>query len=132
MNECVFCKIVKREIPSDIIYEDNEVLTFLDIQPVNFVHTLVIPKKHYEKMENTPDNTLSVVFANAKKIMKAVKEAMSADFVALSVIGIDVPHFHVHLIPRYFNDNMPIFWPRKKYRNGEKEKIAEKIKNELV
>jgi len=132
MNECVFCKIVKREIPSDIIYEDNEVLTFLDIQPVNFGHTLVIPKKHYEKMENTPDNTLSVVFANAKKIMKAVKEAMSADFVALSVIGIDVPHFHVHLIPRYFNDNMPIFWPRKKYRNGEKEKIAEKIKNELV
>ena len=132
MNECVFCKIVKREIPSDIIYEDNEVLTFLDIQPVNFGHTLVIPKKHYEKMENTPDNTLSVVFANAKKIMKAVKEAMSADFVALSVIGIDVPHFHVHLIPRYFNDNMPIFWTRKKYRNGEKEKIAEKIKNELV
>ena len=132
MNECVFCKIVKREIPSDIIYEDNEVLTFLDIQPVNFGHTLVIPKKHYEKMENTPDDTISAVFANAKKLMKAVKEAMSADFVALLVIGIDVPHFHVHLIPRYFNDNMPIFWPRKKYRNGEKEKIAEKIKNELV
>ena len=132
MNECVFCKIVKREIPSDIIYEDNEVLTFLDIQPVNFGHTLVIPKKHYEKMENTPDDTLSVVFANAKKLMETVKEAISADFVALSVIGIDVPHFHIHLIPRYFNDNMPIFWPRKEYKNGEKEKIAEKIKNELV
>ena len=132
MNECVFCKIAKKEIPSDIIYEDNEVLAFLDIQPVNFGHTLVIPKKHYEKMENTPDDTLSVVFENAKKLMEAVKEAMSADFVALSVIGIDVPHFHIHLIPRYFNDNMPIFWPRKEYKNGEKEKIAEKIKNELV
>ena len=132
MNECVFCKIVKKEIPADIIYEDNEVLAFLDIQPVNFGHTLVIPKKHYEKMENTPDDTISAVFANAKKLMKAVKEAMSADFVALLVIGIDVPHFHVHLIPRYFNDNMPIFWPRKEYKNGEKEKIAEKIKNELV
>ncbi len=132
MNECVFCKIVKKEIPADIVYEDNEVLAFLDIQPVNFGHTLVIPKKHYEKMENTPDDALSVVFTNTKKLMKAVKEAMSADFVALSVIGIDVPHFHVHLIPRYFNDNMPIFWPRKEYRNGEKEKIAEKIKNELT
>ena len=132
MNECVFCKIVKKEIPSDIIYEDDEVLAFLDIKPVNFGHTLIIPKKHYEKMENTPDNTLSVVFANAKKIMKAVKEAMSADFVALSVIGIDVPHFHIHLIPRYFNDNMPIFWPRKEYKNGEKEKTAEKIKKELT
>ena len=132
MNECVFCKIVKKEIPSDIIYEDDEVLAFLDIKPVNFGHTLIIPKKHYEKMENTPDYTLSVVFANAKKLMKAVKEAMSADFVALSVIGIDVPHFHIHLIPRYFNDNMPIFWPRKEYKNGEKEKIAEKIKKELT
>ena len=132
MNECVFCKIVKKEIPANKIYEDDEVLAFLDIKPVNFGHTLVIPKKHYEKMENTPDDTLSVVFANAKKLMEAVKEAMSADFVALSVIGIDVPHFHIHLIPRYFNDNMPIFWPRKEYKNGEKEKIAEKIKNELV
>ena len=132
MNECVFCKIVKREVPSDIIYEDDEVLAFLDIKPVNFGHTLVIPKKHYEKMENTPDDTLSVVFANAKKLMETVKEAISADFVALSVIGIDVPHFHIHLIPRYFNDNMPIFWPRKEYKNGEKEKIAEKIKNELA
>ena len=132
MNECVFCKIVKGEIPSDIIYEDDEVLAFLDIKPVNFGHTLVIPKKHYEKMENTPDYTLSVVFANAKKLMETVKEAMSADFVALSVIGIDVPHFHIHLIPRYFNDNMPIFWPRKEYKNGEKEKIAEKIKKELT
>ena len=132
MNECVFCKIVKGEIPSDILYEDDEVLAFLDIKPVNFGHTLVIPKKHYEKMENTPDDTISAVFANAKKLMKAVKEAMSADFVALLVIGIDVPHFHVHLIPRYFNDNMPIFWPRKEYRNGEQGKMAEKIKNELV
>ena len=132
MNECVFCKIVKKEIPANKIYEDDEVLAFLDIKPVNFGHTLVIPKKHYEKMENTPDDTLSVVFANAKKLMETVKEAISADFVALSVIGIDVPHFHIHLIPRYFNDNMPIFWPRKEYKNGEKEKIAEKIKNELV
>jgi len=132
MNECLFCKIIKREVSSDIIYEDDEVLAFLDIKPVNFGHTLVIPKKHYEKMENTPDDTLSVVFANAKKLMETVKEAISADFVALSVIGIDVPHFHIHLIPRYFNDNMPIFWPRKEYKNGEKEKIAEKIKNELA
>ena len=131
MNECVFCKIVKGEIPSSKIYEDNEVLAFLDIKPVNFGHTLVIPKKHYEKMENTPNDVLSSVFVNAKKLMKVIKESMSADFVALSVVGIDVPHFHIHLIPRYFNDNMPIFWPRKEYKDGEKEKTAEKIRNFL-
>src|SRR3989338_158213 len=131
MNECVFCKIIKREIPADIIYENNEVLAFLDIKPVNFGHTLVIPKKHYEKMENTPDDTVSAVFANAKKLMRVIKESMVADFVALSVVGIDVPHFHIHLIPRYFNDNMPVFWPRKEYKDKEKEIIAEKIKKVL-
>jgi len=131
MNECIFCKIINGVIPAEKIYEDDEVLAFLDIKPVNLGHTLVTPKKHYEKMENTPDDIVSAVFANAKKLMRVIKEAMSADFVALSVVGIDVPHFHIHLIPRYFNDNMPVFWPRKEYKDGEKEMIAEKIKNFL-
>ena len=131
MNECIFCQIIKDAIPAERIYEDDEVLAFLDIKPVNFGHTLVIPKKHYKKMENTPDDILSTVFMNAKKLMRIIKESMSADFVALSVVGIDVPHFHIHLIPRYFNDNMPVFWPRKEYKEGEKEKIAGKIKNFL-
>ncbi|KKR45204.1 MAG: Histidine triad (HIT) protein [Parcubacteria group bacterium GW2011_GWA1_40_21] len=131
MDDCIFCKIIKGAIPAEKIYEDDEVVAFLDIKPVNFGHTLVIPKKHYEKMESTPDDTLSAVFTNAKKLIKVIKESMSADFVALSVVGIDVPHFHIHLIPRYFNDNMPVFWPRKEYREGEKEMIAEKIKKAL-
>ena len=131
MNDCIFCKIIKGAIPAEKIYEDDEVLAFLDIKPVNFGHTLVIPKKHYEKMENTPDDIVSAVFVNAKKLMRVIKEAMSADFVALSVVGIDVLHFHIHLIPRYFNDNMPIFWPRKEYKEGEKKIIAEKIKKFL-
>jgi len=131
MNECIFCQIIKDAIPAEKIYEDDEVLAFLDIKPVNLGHTLVIPKKHYEKMESAPDDIVSAVFINAKKLMQVIKEAMSADFVALSVVGIDVPHFHVHLIPRYFNDNMPVFWPRKGYKEGEKEKTAEKIRKSL-
>ena len=131
MNDCIFCKIIEGVIPADKIYEDDEVLAFLDIKPVNYGHTLIIPKKHYEKMENTPDDTVSAVFANAKKLMRVIKESMVADFVALSVVGIDVPHFHIHLIPRYFNDNMPVFWTRKEYKDKEKEIIAEKIKKVL-
>ena len=131
MNDCVFCKIIKGEILSAKVYEDDEVVAFLDIKPVNLGHTLVIPKKHYEKMEGAPDDVLSAVFINAKKIMRVIKEAMLADFVSLSVVGIDVPHFHVHLIPRYFSDKMPVFWPRKEYKDGEKEIVAEKIRKSL-
>lgn len=131
MNDCIFCKIIKGEIPVEKVYEDDEILSFLDIKPVNFGHTLVIPKKHYEKMESVPNEAVSSVFVTAKKLMKVIKEAMSSDFVALSVVGIDVPHFHVHLIPRYFDDKMPVFWPRKEYKDGEKEIVAEKIRKSL-
>lgn len=131
MDECIFCKIIKKEIPSSKIYEDDKIFAFLDINPVNPGHTLVIPKKHYEKMEVSPDNFVADVFVGAKKIMKAIKESLLADFVAVSVVGIDVHHFHVHLIPRYFNDKMPVFWPKKEYGVGEKEIIAEKIKKSL-
>lgn len=131
MDECIFCKIIKGDLPAEKIYEDDEVLAFLDIRPVNHGHMLVIPKKHYEKMELTPDEIVSDAFVATKKLMTVIKEAMSADFVALSVVGIDVPHFHVHLIPRYLNDKMPVFWTRKEYKEGEKEIIAEKIKNLL-
>lgn len=131
MNDCIFCKIIKGEIPAVKVYENDDILAFLDIKPVNHGHMLVIPKKHYEKMEVAPDEAVANVFIGAKKLMKVIKKAMSADFVALSVVGIDVPHFHVHLIPRYFDDKMPVFWPRKEYREGEKETIAEKIKSFL-
>ncbi|MEK9182154.1 MAG: HIT domain-containing protein [Patescibacteria group bacterium] len=131
MDECIFCKIIKGTIPVAKIYEDDEILAFLDIKPVNHGHALVIPKKHYEKMESAPDEVVADVFIGAKKLMGVIKEAVSADFVVLSVVGIDVPHFHVHLIPRYFNDKMPVFWPRKEYKEGEKEIVAEKIKKFL-
>lgn len=131
MNDCIFCKIIKEEIPASKIYEDDSILVFLDIKPVNHGHALVIPKSHYEKIEVAPDEVVRDVFVGAKKLMKAIKEALSADFVALSVVGIDVPHFHVHLLPRYFDDKMPVFWPRKEYKEGEKEAIVEKIKRFL-
>jgi len=63
--------------------------------------------------------------------MGALKNVTAADYVALSVIGIDVPHFHIHLIPRYFNDGLASFWPTKEYKEGEMSEVAEKIKQSL-
>ncbi|MFH1592424.1 MAG: HIT family protein [Candidatus Woesearchaeota archaeon] len=131
MEECIFCKIVKKEILSEIVYEDDKVFAFLDINPVNPGHVLVIPKEHYKMMFDVPDDLVSAVFVESKKLMSAVKEAFKADFVAVSVVGLDVPHFHVHLVPRYLDDGMANFWPTKKYKEGEDKKAAEKIRKYL-
>jgi len=132
MPDCIFCKIINKGIPSHIIYEDKELLCFLDINPVNHGHILLIPKKHYEMMDDVPDDLLSNLFITTKKLMVILKKAMNAEYVILSVVGIDVPHFHIHLIPRFKKDGLANFWPTKKYSSEQEAKeIAEKIKTLL-
>lgn len=130
-ENCIFCKIIKKEILSNIIYEDKDTFAFLDINPVNSGHTLVIPKKHFKMMTDTPDDLVSAVFIISKKLMKTIQKATKADFIAVAVVGLDVPHFHVHLVPRFFNDGMANFWPTKKYKENEAIEIANKIKSLL-
>lgn len=127
MENCIFCKIVAGEMPAMKLYEDDKVVAFLDINPVNFGHTLVIPKEHHEMMIDVPDELLAIVFKQVNRLMKVIKEAMAADYVALAVTGVDVAHFHVHLIPRYYTDGLASFWPTKKYGDGEMTAAAEKI-----
>lgn len=102
MNEnCIFCKIINNNIPSSKVYEDNKFLAFLDIHPVSKGHTLLIPKQHYEWMIETPDELISDIYKKAKELMIKIKEENNCEYVKLSVIGKDVPHFHIHLIPEY-------------------------------
>ena len=137
MNECVFCKIVKGEIPADKIYEDNNFFAFLDINPNNPGHTLVIPKKHYENIYNLPDEILKNIAPLIKKIAIAVKNGVNADGINIimnndGAAGQIVPHAHFHVIPRFASDGLR-HWPGKSYSNKEEVvKTAEKIKKELV
>ncbi|MDB5254462.1 MAG: hypothetical protein JWL80_528 [Parcubacteria group bacterium] len=132
MDDCTFCKIVRKEIPATIITEDNTVLAFLDIHPVNLGHTLIIPKQHIPYMTDAPDDILSTLYIAAKKLMPVLKESLGAKNVTLTVVGLDVSHFHIHLIPRFENDGLKDFWPTKTYAsNEEKEKMGEKIKSLL-
>ena len=103
MKECIFCDIAKKKINSEIVFENDKMIAFLDINPVNYGHTLLIPKEHYDKMENLDDKILGEMFVEARNLMKKIKKKMKANYVALSVVGVDVNHFHIHLIPRYFN-----------------------------
>lgn len=102
MNEnCIFCKIIKGEIPSSKIYEDANFIAFLDIHPVSKGHTLLIPKEHYVWMVETPDEIIESIYKKAKELMIKIKDENNCEFVKLSVVGKDVPHFHIHLIPEY-------------------------------
>ncbi len=126
-TDCIFCKITEGKIPSVKIWEDSDFFAFLDINPVNYGHTLLIPKKHYERMEDTPEDILKKIFVKAKVLMEKVKNGTKADYITLSIVGLDVPHFHIHLIPRYFNDGLATFWPTKKYELKKDTEIAKKI-----
>ena len=125
-NDCIFCKISKGEIPSSKIYEDENFFAFLDINPVSDGHLLIIPKKHTIWMQEADDETISGIFKLAKKLMLAIKKGIGCDYVQLSVVGKDVPHFHIHLIPRYLNDNLPMF-QTKTCKDKESVEAAEKI-----
>ncbi len=129
-TDCIFCKIGTHQIPASVLYETNDIIAFLDMKPIQPGHTLVIPKNHFRWMDTTPDELVATVYIEAKKIMAALKKTMKADYVSVLVMGEEVPHFHVHLIPRYLDDKLKL-WPRKKYVAGEMETLAKKIQKKV-
>jgi histidine triad (HIT) family protein len=102
MQESIFTKIIKGEIPSHKIYEDDATFAFLDIHPVTRGHTLVVPKKQVEFLWDLDDETYQAVMATSKKIALHLRDVLVVPYVGVQVVGVDVPHAHVHLIP--FND----------------------------
>ena len=99
MENCIFCKIASGEITADKVYEDDKVVAFLDIHPKAPGHTLLIPKEHYQWFYELPDDLSDHLFRIAKKIARDLKEKHQANLVRLSIVGDEVPHTHVHLIP---------------------------------
>ena len=134
MADCIFCKIIKGEIPSTKVYEDKDVVAFLDIKPVNPGHTLVIPKKHYVNIHDMPDELVGKLAIAAKK----VADAMLKIGVKGVNIGINngahagqiVFHAHVHVMPRYGKDKFSL-WVGKEYDGNERELVADKIRRTL-
>ena len=127
--DCVFCKIVANLIPAQKIYEDDEFLAFLDIKPFTPGHALVIPKKHFRWVYDV-DN-VKRLWEVANNIAKAQLKSLSPEFVTFLTMGNDVPHAHIHLIPRYKNDNLTgIFTEhlRQHPSNEDLNEIADKIK----
>lgn len=135
MSDCLFCKIVKGAIPFAKVYEDDKILAFLDIKPVNPGHTLVITKEHYANLLETPEEYLAAIIAVSKKIAPAVLKAVGSLGFNLgvnngSVAGQLVPHVHFHIMPRFTGDGHEL-WHGVEYAPEEMARVAEAIRKEL-
>jgi histidine triad (HIT) family protein len=132
--DCVFCKIVEKKIPSQIVYEDKFSMAFLDIHPLNLGHTLIVPKKHYETIGDIPEDEFAELAKAVKKVAVAAKKATGAHGINITqnngrAAEQIVPHIHFHVIPRIEGDGIRTFNPKREFSKEEMDEIAEKIKS---
>ena len=127
----IFTKIVEGQIPSYKIYEDDKFYAFLDIKPMAKGHTLVIPKKEVDYLFDIDDVLLSEMIVVAKKIAKAMEQAVECNRVGMMVIGLEVPHAHIHLIPIKKEGDMNLSNKRVELSEEEFKQIAKDISSFL-
>ena len=137
MDNCIFCKIIKKEVPAEIIYENESFIAFVDLRPTNYGHSLLVPKEHYENIYVLPENVLKNLGFEIQKLSKAVKKSMGADGINVHMnnekaSGQIIFHAHIHIIPRYENDGL-IHFTQKEYTNLDQIKeIGKKIRREIL
>lgn len=127
----IFSKIIAGDIPCYKIAENDQFFAFLDIHPMTFGHTLVIPKIEEDYIFNLDDKTLSEMMVFAKKIALAIEKSVTCVRVGVSVIGLEVPHAHIHLIPINKESDMNFRNPKLKPTNEEMIQIASEIRKNL-
>ena len=136
MTDCIFCKIVTGEIPSARVYEDETKLAFMDIGPVQPGHTLLIPREHYERFTDLPDDLAADLARLLPQLSRAVVKAAAADGFNIfqtngACSGQAVPHVHIHIIPRHDNDGYSFRWKAGVYAEGELQTWQQRIKELL-
>lgn len=134
MNNCIFCKIINKEIPSNVVYEDEDFLAFLDIAKSTNGHTILIPKKHSKNILECDDDLLAKMIVVAKRIAQKFIDKLGAEGCNIltncnEVAGQTCFHFHIHIIPRYNDQDgfEPLFRDNKNHQLSPNE-ILEKIK----
>jgi histidine triad (HIT) family protein len=135
-ESCIFCKIVRKQAPASIVYEDEVVMVFLDLRPLNIGHTLVIPKAHYVDIFDIPEKELSQVHKVAKQVSFAIKKATNADGISIiqqsgKAAGQDIFHLHVHVVPRFEGQKLPPFSELKEIERAKLDEMSKKIRKYL-
>ncbi|MHA1194389.1 MAG: HIT family protein [Promethearchaeota archaeon] len=141
MNEnpdCIFCKIIKKEIFAAILYEDDDIIAFMDIKPINPGHALIIPKNHVVLVEELEEELFLKLFPVARKIATKIKEKIPETTAINYFIadgedaGQEVFHVHLHVIPRKPNDGFKFVFDEEYYNRILSEKEREEVKNKLL
>ena len=137
MDNCIFCRIIKGEIPAAKVYEDDLVLAFLDIAPINYGHVLVIPKEHHESSSTIPEATAGRMFRIGSRIGIALKRKLDYDAFNLhladgAAAGQVVMHAHLHVVPRGVEDDFHWNWRQLKYPEGKIREIRDAIAAKLA
>lgn len=127
----IFSRIVKGEIPSYKVAKDERFFAFLDINPMAKGHTLVIPKQEVDYIFDLDDDILKDMVIFAKKVAKSIEKAIPCKRVGIMVVGLEVPHAHIHLIPINKESDMSLSNPRIKIEQFEFEEIAKKIRENI-
>lgn len=135
-TDCIFCRIVRKEAPATVLYEDDKALVFLDIRPLNEGHTLIIPKQHYETVYDIPEDLICHIYTIVKRFAGVVKNATKADGITIiqqngRAAGQEIFHLHVHVVPRYEGQKLPHFRDIPSASRERLEHAAERIKEAL-
>ena len=136
MADCVFCKIMAKQIPATVVHEDEHTLAFMDIGQVNPGHVLVALKKHAENIFALDDAQAAAVFRSAAKVARAIRGAFEPQGLSVyqangAAAGQTVFHLHIHLVPRYEGDGMALTWPVKNPPRDKLAEYAERIRAKL-
>lgn len=131
MTDCIFCKILSKNIPSNIVFENENVLAFLDNKPISKGHVLVMPKKHFETLSTTPDELVQELILVTKKVADAAVTSLEADGYNVGInngpaSGQVIMHTHFHIIPRYKDDGLK-HWPNKDTTDDALKTVQQKI-----
>jgi histidine triad (HIT) family protein len=136
MTDCIFCKIVSGEIQSSKVYEDSQILAFMDGGQVNPGHVIVAVKQHVQNIYDLKADLAAAVFQAAARIAKAAKASMQPAGMTLLQANEKagwqtVEHFHIHVLPRHLEDGVTITWPAKDPPKEELDRLADRVKGEL-
>ena len=131
--DCIFCDIIGKKESAEILYENDRVISFLDIRPVNYGHTLVIPKTHYENFLSVPPEEMEALILATQKLSNAIVKSLIPDGFNIVVnngiaAGQSIFHFHFHIIPRFKSDDFKFRPNLKSYDDGTMKEFAEKIR----
>lgn len=132
----IFTKIINREIPAEILYETDKVISIIDIMPIHYGHALVIPKKEYRTFLEVPEAEIGELMIVAQKVARSLVKTFDLEgfnFFANNgeVAGQSVFHFHIHITPRYANDNISFLLNLKKYADGQMKEVADRIRKNI-